>query len=47
MLIQLWTGNWKTQLKRMNQNVDEENGKALVKGNVQYKKFVGFPKMNF
>ena len=27
MLIKLWTGDWIDQLKRMNQNLDEENGK--------------------
>ena len=27
MLIKLWPGDWIDQLKRMNQKVDEENGK--------------------
>ena len=34
MLIKLWSRNWNTQLKRINQKVDEENGKAFNKGNV-------------
>ena len=38
MLIKIWPGNWKTQLKRMNQKVDEENGKALNNGNVRYRR---------
>ena len=38
MSIKIWPGNWKTQLKRMNQKVDEENGKALEKSNVRYRK---------
>ena len=29
--------NWKTHLKRMNQKVDDDNRKALVKGNVRYR----------
>ena len=36
MLINIWPGYWKTQFKSMNQRVDEENGKAIVIGNVQY-----------
>ena len=36
MLINLWPSNLKTQLKRVNQKVDEDNGKALVKGYVRY-----------
>ena len=31
MLIKLWAGNWNTQLNSVNQKVDEDNGKALVK----------------
>ena len=31
MLIKLRTGNWKAQLKSMNQKVDEDNGKVLGK----------------
>ena len=37
MLIKLWPGNRTNQLKRMNQKVDEDNGKALGKGNVRYR----------
>ena len=36
MLIKLRPGDWISQLKRMNQKVDEDNGKALNKGNVRY-----------
>ena len=39
ILIKPWPGNYKTRLKRMDQKVDEDNGKALVKGNRQYRKF--------
>ena len=38
MLIKLWPGDWIDQSKRMNQKVDEENGKQLVNGNVWYRK---------
>ena len=47
MLIKLWPGNWKTQLKRTNQNVDEDNGKASNKGNVRYQKFRWFSSNGF
>ena len=36
MLIRLWPGNCNTQLKRVNQKLDGENGKALGKVNVRY-----------
>ena len=42
MLIKIWTGNWKNQLNSMNQRADEENGKALGKGNARYRKFCRF-----
>ena len=38
MLIKIWPGDWIYQLKRMNQNFDRENRKALNKGNVRYRK---------
>ena len=38
ILIKLWPGNWKTQLKSINKKVDEENGKAFGKGNGRYRK---------
>ena len=38
ILIKPWPGNYKTRLKRMDQKVDEDNGKALGKGNVRYRK---------
>ena len=47
MLIKLWPGYWISQLKRMNQKMDEDNGKALNKGMYGIEKFVGFPAMNF
>ena len=36
MLINLWPGNGKTQLKRINQKVYKDNGKSLSKVNVWY-----------
>ena len=42
MLIKLCPGNWKTQLKRMNQKVDEENEKSLGKDNVWYRNVCRF-----
>ena len=47
MLIKQWPGNWKTQLKRMNQKVDEGNGKALGKVNVRYRKVRQFSSNEF
>ena len=38
MLIHLWPGYWISQLKRMNRKLDEDNGKALNKGNVRCRK---------
>ena len=42
MLIKLWPRDWIYQLKKMNQKVDEENGKQLVRVNVWYRKFRRF-----
>ena len=36
MLIKIWPDYWMNQLKRANWGVDEENVKALNKGNVRY-----------
>ena len=36
ILIKLWPENLNTQLKMTNQKVDEDNGKALGKGNVRH-----------
>ena len=47
MLIKLWPGNRKTQLKRKNQKVDEDNGEALGKGNVRYQKVCRFSSNEF
>ena len=47
MLINLWSGNCKNQLKRINQKVDEENGKALDKRNVRYRKVRQFSSNTF
>ena len=47
MLINLWPGNWKTQLKRMNQKLDEDNGKELNKGNVWCRKIRRFSRNEF
>ena len=42
MLIQIWPGDGKTQLKRMNQRVDEYNGEAIGIGNGRYQKACRF-----
>ena len=47
MLIKLWPGNWKTQFKRMNHKVDEDNGKASKIGNVRYRKLRWFSRKEF
>ena len=47
MLIKLWPWNWKTMLKRINQNMDKENGKTFGKGNVKYQKVCRFPSNEF
>ena len=47
ILIKLFPGYWISQLKRMNQKVDEENGKAFNKGNVRYRKFRRFSRKEF
>ena len=47
MLINILPGYWKNQLKRMNQNLDEENGKALVNGNGQYRNVCRFSSNEF
>ena len=47
MLIKIWHWNWKTKLKTKKQKVDEDNWKALVKGNVRYRKFRWFSRNEF
>ena len=47
ILIQIWPGNWKTQLKRMTQKFDEDNGKSLGKGNLRYRKACCFSRNEF
>ena len=47
ILIKLWPGNFKTQLKRINYKVDEDNGKVLGKGNVRYRKIRRFSSNDF
>ena len=42
MLINIWHGNWKNQLKRKNKKVDEDNEKVLGMVMCIIKKFVGF-----
>ena len=42
MLIKIWPGSCKNQLKIMNHKVDEENGKEMVKGNVRYQNVCQF-----
>ena len=46
-LIKLCPRDWISHLKRINQNVDEENRKAFNTGNVRYRKVRRFPEMNF
>ena len=47
IIHKLWPGDWKTQLKRMNQKVDEENGKALGKRNGRYQNIRWFSSNEF
>ena len=47
MLIRLQPGYWKTQFKRKNQKVDEDNGKALNKGNIRYRNVRRFSRNEF
>ena len=47
MLIKICPGNWISQLKSTNHKVDEENGKALNKGNVRYQKVRRFSSNGF
>ena len=47
MLINIWPGDWKTQLNRTNKKVNEYNGKALNKGNVRYQKVCPFSSNGF
>ena len=47
MLIKILPSNWETHLNKMNHNMDEENGKALVKGNVRYRKVCRFSRNEF
>ena len=47
MLNKLWPGDWKNQLKRTNQKVDKENGKATGIGKGWHKKFCQFSSNEF
>ena len=47
MLIKLWPGDCISKLKMMNQKADEDNTKALNKGNVRYRKFCRFSSNEF
>ena len=47
MLFNLWPGDFMTRLKVINQNLDEENGKASNKGNVRYRKVHQFSSNKF
>ena len=47
MLIKICPGDWMTQLKMINQKVDEDNGKELNKGNVRYRKVCWFSSNEF
>ena len=47
MFNKLCNGDWKNQLKRMNQKLDEENGKSLVIVNIWYQNFRRFSSNEF
>ena len=47
ILIKLWPVDFITRLNRINQKVDEENGKVLNKGNVRYRKVCQFPSNDY
>ena len=47
MLIKLQAGYWKTQLKRMNLNADEDNWKETGIWNGRYQKFHLFSSNEF
>ena len=47
MLINIWPRYWISQLNIMNRKVDEDNGKALNKGNVRYQKVRRFYRNEF
>ena len=47
MLIKIWPGYWISQLKRIHRKADEENGKALNKGNIRYRKVCRFSSSEF
>ena len=47
ILINIWPGNWKTQLNRTNHKMDEENVKSLVKSNLRYQKVRRFSSNEF
>ena len=42
ILIKIWPGDRISKFKRMNRKMYEENGKALNKGNVRYRKVCRF-----
>ena len=47
MLINLWTGDWKTQFNMMNMKVDEDDEKTALIGNGRYQKFRLFSRNEF
>ena len=47
MLIKIWPGDCTSQLNRINRKVDEDNGKALNKCNVRYRKVRHFSSNEF
>ena len=47
MLINIWPGDFISQLKRMNRKADEDDGKALNKGNVRYQNVCRFSRDEF
>ena len=46
-LINLWPGDWKNKLERMNIKVDEDNGKSVGMVNVRARKFWRFSSNEF
>ena len=47
MLIKLWPGYWKTQLKMINKKLDEDNEKLLGIWNRWYRNVCWFPSNGF
>ena len=46
MLLKLWNGDWEDQLERMNNKVDEDNGRVGNQDNGGFGRFRGFQGTN-